>query len=167
MTLIFVTGGARSGKSSLAERLALQHGGDQVRYLATAQVFDDEMRDRIERHRAERPASWQTLEVPLAVPEALVALSGVVLLDCLSLWVSHLLLSGLEDKQILERVDALLIAADGKTLIVVSNEVGSGIVPDNALARRYRDLLGWTNQRVAAASNEAYLTVSGLKVRLK
>ena len=167
MSLIYVTGGARSGKSGLAERLALQHGGDQVSYLATAQAFDDEMRDRIQRHRQDRPAPWRTVEEPLAVPEVLAKLSGVVLLDCLSLWVSNLLLSELEDADILGRVDALLGGATGKTLIVVSNEVGSGIVPDNALARRYRDSLGWANQRVAAASDEAYLLVSGLKVRLK
>jgi adenosylcobinamide kinase / adenosylcobinamide-phosphate guanylyltransferase len=167
MSLMYVTGGARSGKSSFAEKLAEQIGGDQVTYLATAQAFDDEMAERIGRHRQDRPPGWRTVEEPLAVPEMLSGLHGVVLLDCLSLWVSNLLLSELDDGDILGRVDSLLSAADSKTLIVVSNEIGSGIVPDNALARRYRDLLGWANQRVAAASDEAYLTVSGLSLRLK
>ena len=164
--IVYVTGGARSGKSSFAERLAA-NSGEHVTYLATAQAFDDEMRERIERHRIDRPAHWPTLEEPLKVPQALAELQGVILLDCLSLWVSNLVLAGLEDAAILEQVDLLLEAASSRTLIIVSNEVGSGIVPDNALARRYRDLLGWANQKAAAAASEAYLLISGLPLRLK
>ena len=164
--IVYVTGGARSGKSRFAEAWAAKQSAS-VTYLATAQAFDDEMRERIERHRADRPAHWPTLEEPLNVPQALAELQGVILLDCLSLWVSNLLLADLEDAAILERVDALLAQANSKTLILVSNEVGSGIVPDNALARRYRDLLGWANQRAAAAADEAYVLVSGLPLRLK
>jgi len=176
--LIYVTGGARSGKSRFAERQASKlsqnelgqskSGQENVTYLATAQAFDEEMTLRIERHRADRPASWTTLEEPLDVVTALGrSPHPVVLLDCLSLWISNLLLAGHDDAVMLERVAALLEAAQDSALIVVSNEVGSGIVPDNALARRYRDVLGWANQQVAAAADEAYLLVSGLSVRLK
>ena len=164
--IVYVTGGARSGKSRFAEAWAAKQSAP-VTYLATAQAFDDEMRERIERHRIDRPAHWPTLEEPLNVPQTLADLNGVILLDCLSLWISNLLLADLDDTAILERVDALLAQANSKTLILVSNEVGSGIVPDNALARRYRDLLGWANQRAAAAANEVYLLVSGLPLRLK
>ncbi|ADV67734.1 bifunctional adenosylcobinamide kinase/adenosylcobinamide-phosphate guanylyltransferase [Deinococcus maricopensis] len=165
--LVFVTGGARSGKSAFAEARAHALGGAGVTYLATAQAFDDEMRDRIGRHRADRPAAWDTLEEPLDVAGALrAARHPVVLLDCLSLWVSNLMLADHPDDAILRRVDDLL-AENTRTLIVVTNEVGLGIVPDNALARRYRDVLGWANQRAARASTEAYLLASGLPLRLK
>ncbi len=166
--LIYVTGGARSGKSRFAEGLAGGEGG-QVTYLATAQAFDDEMTERIGRHRSDRPQSWTTLEEPLDLTAVLARTEGVVLLDCLSLWVSNLMLRGDPDELILRATDALIDAQAVRRspLIAVSNEVGSGIVPDNALARRYRDTLGWVNQRFAAASDEAWLLVSGLPVRLR
>ncbi len=167
--LIYVTGGARSGKSSFAERRAGELGGERVTYLATAQAFDAEMQDRIGRHRADRPAGWDTREEPISVAPILEGLQGVVLLDCLSLWVSNLTLRGDSESDILRAAAELIFAQQrrGGTLIVVSNEVGLGIVPDNALARRYRDSLGRVNQAFAAASDEAWLLVSGLSVRLK
>ncbi|MBZ9713548.1 bifunctional adenosylcobinamide kinase/adenosylcobinamide-phosphate guanylyltransferase [Deinococcus multiflagellatus] len=168
MTLVFVTGGARSGKSTFAERRAAA-SGQPVTYLATAQAFDTEMAARIVRHREDRPAPWATVEEPLAVPGALAAaLTPVVLLDCLSLWVSNLMLADWSDEAVLGAADALLAtaAARGGLTVLVTNEVGFGIVPDNALARRYRDLLGWVNQRAAAASDEAWLLVSGRPLRL-
>ena len=167
--LIYVTGGARSGKSRFAEARAAALGGAQVTYLATAQAFDAEMAERIGRHRLERPLGWRTLEEPLEVPAALGGVRGVLLLDCLSLWVSNLMLRGDDDEAILAAAGALLQtqAGRGGPLIAVSNEVGSGIVPDNALARRYRDTLGRVNQAVAAASDEAWLLASGLPLRLK
>ncbi|WP_407538941.1 bifunctional adenosylcobinamide kinase/adenosylcobinamide-phosphate guanylyltransferase [Deinococcus radiomollis] len=167
--LIYVTGGARSGKSGFAERRAAELGGERATYLATAQAFDAEMTERIGRHRRERSAGWYTLEEPLSVASVLENIEGVVLLDCLSLWVSNLMLRGDLDEDILATADALieLQSRRGGPLIAVSNEVGFGIVPDNALARRYRDTLGWVNQRVAAASDEAWMLVSGLSVRLK
>lgn len=167
--LVFVTGGARSGKSRYAERQAAQ-AGTAVTYLATAQAFDDEMTARIGRHRADRPADWHTVEAPLDLPGALAAAPGpTVLLDCLSLWVSNLMLAECTDEDILARADTLLAAATTRAglTVLVTNEVGSGIVPDNALARRYRDVLGWVNQRAAAASHDAYLIVSGLPLTLK
>ncbi|AWT37646.1 adenosylcobinamide kinase/adenosylcobinamide phosphate guanyltransferase [Deinococcus arenae] len=167
MTLVFVTGGARSGKSSFAEARAAQVGAP-VTYVATAQAFDDEMTARIVRHRADRPARWVTREEPLHVPAVVREVQGTVLLDCLSLWVSNLMLADWTDDAVLAAADDLLRAASdrGGVTVLVTNEVGFGIVPDNALARRFRDLLGWVNQRAAAASDEAWLIVSGRPLRL-
>ena len=167
--IVFVTGGARSGKSTYAEGRAAR-SGEPVTYLATAVAFDAEMRDRIGRHRAERPAHWVTVEQPLNVPAAVQhAETPVLLLDCLSVWVNNLMFHDWTDAQILAATDDLVSAARNHagTVILVTNEVGLGIVPDNALSRRYRDVLGWVNQRCAQASDEAYLLVSGLPLTLK
>ena len=167
--LVYVSGGARSGKSRFAEEYATRPGS-AVTYLATAQAFDDEMRDRIARHRDDRPAAWHTAEEPLNVAQAArAAQTPTLLLDCLSLWVSNLLLAGEPEDEMLAATDDLLAALRerGGLSVLVSNEVGLGIVPDNALARAYRDALGRVNQRVAAASDEAYLLVSGLPLQLK
>lgn len=167
--IVFVTGGARSGKSTYAEGRAAR-SGEPVTYLATAVAFDTEMRDRIGRHRAERPTHWVTVEEPLNVPAAVQhAETPVLLLDCLSVWVNNLMFHDWTDAQILAATDDLVSAARNHagTVILVTNEVGLGIVPDNALSRRYRDVLGWVNQRCAQASDEAYLLVSGLPLTLK
>ena len=167
--IVYVSGGARSGKSRFAETYAAR-SGDDVTYLATAQAFDDEMRDRIARHRGDRPAIWHTAEEPLDVAQAARNIqTPTLLLDCLSLWVSNLLLAGEPEDRMLAATDDLLAALRerGGLSVLVSNEVGLGIVPDNALARAYRDALGRVNQRVAAASDEAYLLVSGLPLQLK
>lgn len=167
MAILFVTGGARSGKSAFAERLAARAGG-QVTYVATGEALDDEMRMRIARHRAIRPPEWDTVEEPLHLAGAIVGLPDTVLVDCLSLWVSNQMMAERADDEILSAADffvAQALAHRGD-VVVVTNEVGSGIVPDNVAARRYRDLLGWVNQRVAAAASEAYLLASGLPVRL-
>jgi adenosylcobinamide kinase/adenosylcobinamide-phosphate guanylyltransferase len=165
-------GGARSGKSAAAERYAARTGA-YVYYLATAEAGDDEMRERIVRHRAQRPAAWQTIEAPLDVAAALEGLphGAVVLLDCLTLLVSNLLLHNEADPEpAVERaVDALLAAAAARelTLIVVSNEVGMGLVPEYPLGRIYRDLLGRAAQRIAAQADEVYLVVAGIAVELR
>ncbi|PNY79371.1 bifunctional adenosylcobinamide kinase/adenosylcobinamide-phosphate guanylyltransferase [Deinococcus koreensis] len=167
--VVFVTGGARSGKSSFAERLASQAGGP-VTYLATAQPFDDEMQGRIDRHAQDRPSGWVTVEEPLQVSAAVRAASTpTVLLDCLSLWVSNAMLTGWTDHAVLDATTELLSVARARAglTVLVTNEVGSGIVPVGALARRYRDVLGWVNQRAAAASDDAYLIASGLPLILK
>lgn len=165
--LIFVTGGARSGKSSFAEQLAKKQNSD-VTYLATAQAFDTEMRDRITRHQNDRPHTWKTIEEPLNIPQTVKQIqTPMILLDCLSLWVSNMILADLEDKQILAMTDELLDTLQNKQAILVTNEVGLGIVPENALARRYRDTLGWVNQKCAASSHEAWMLVSGLPIQLK
>jgi adenosylcobinamide kinase / adenosylcobinamide-phosphate guanylyltransferase len=165
--LIFVTGGARSGKSSFALARATALGGDAVSFIATAETLDAEMTDRVARHKLERNPHWETLEEPINILAALERASHeIVLLDCVSLWISNLLLSGLEEPAMLERTDVIIRSLQ-KTLIVVTNEVGFGIVPDNALARAYRDALGRVNARFAAASSEAHVLVSGLALRLK
>lgn len=179
--IIFVMGGARSGKSAWAEKLALdlEGGGRSVVYLATCESRPDdrEMADRIARHRARRPSSWRTVEAPFTAVEELerAGTDTVVLLDCLGLWVSNMLLAqeGQEDDDIsdsiLARVDALLAAArrTRSDLIVVSNEAGCGLVPPSRLGRLFRDTLGWANQAVAREADEAWLLVAGLPQRLK
>jgi adenosylcobinamide kinase / adenosylcobinamide-phosphate guanylyltransferase len=163
--LIFVTGGARSGKSSFALEKAIELGGDDVTFVATAERSDDEMSDRIARHQHERPKTWKTIEAPR---EVLIAdlRSRVVLLDCLSLLVSNLLLDGLSEQTILERVRNILDSRS-QTLIVVSNEVGMALVPEYPLGRQYRDVLGRANQLLARASTQAFFIVAGIPLRLK
>jgi adenosylcobinamide kinase/adenosylcobinamide-phosphate guanylyltransferase len=180
--LILLLGGARSGKSTLAEQLAQELAPDgRVLYVATAQAGDDEMRERIVAHRSRRPAEWRTLEEPLRLAERLNASAGdarVVLLDCATLWVTNLLLDSCgasEDvppsveSSILVSTAGLLAAYNRgtATFIVVSNEVGLGLVPPYPLGRAYRDVLGRVNQRLAAAADEVYLLVAGLPIELK
>jgi adenosylcobinamide kinase/adenosylcobinamide-phosphate guanylyltransferase len=167
----FITGGARSGKSTFAEKLALEIAGKRA-YLATAQALDAEMVVRIEHHRQRRGTAWDTYEEPLAIAELLKKLSGrygVVLLDCLTLWLSNVMARSDEDSVVMARGDELVSAIRdfSGSCIIVSNEVGLGIVPDNALARRFRDLAGFVNQRVAQAADEAYLLTSGIPLKIK
>jgi adenosyl cobinamide kinase/adenosyl cobinamide phosphate guanylyltransferase len=171
--LILVTGGSRSGKSGFALDLADRFPGPRV-FLATAQALDHEMAERIRRHRESRPPGWRLLEEPLRVPEALgEALAGgaTVLLDCITLWVSNLLLAGggFGEEHAAERARELVDRAGSSrgTTIVVTNEVGSGVVPDNPLARVFRDCAGRMNQIIARAADEVYLLVSGMPVRIK
>ena len=168
--MIFVTGGARSGKSAFALRRASSFNGDAVSFIATAEALDSEMNDRITQHKLERNPKWQTLEESLDIKSALErATHKLIVLDCVALWVSNLLLTGTSETAMLERTAAFIASAATleKNVIVVSNEVGLGIVPDNALSRSYRDALGRVNQTFAAASSEAYLLVSGLELQLK
>ena len=168
--MIFVTGGARSGKSAFALRRASSLAGHAVSFIATAEGLDGEMSERIAQHKLERNPAWQTLEEALEIEATLErATHSVIVLDCVALWVANLLLAGALEATMLERTRAFIAKAARleKIVIVVSNEVGLGIVPDNALARDYRDALGRVNQVFAAASSEAYLLVSGLELRLK
>ncbi|HHL40675.1 MAG TPA: bifunctional adenosylcobinamide kinase/adenosylcobinamide-phosphate guanylyltransferase [Deltaproteobacteria bacterium] len=173
--LVFVLGGARSGKSAFAQRLCESLAGGGL-YLATARALDDEMRERIRRHRSSRSERWTTVEEPLRVVEVLEETDApVVLLDCLTLWLSNLLGAGLDDRAAAGEAERLVrlfgddAAAHGppQTVVAVSNEVGLGIVPENALARRFRDLAGSVNRTVAAAAHEVHFIAAGLPVRLK
>src|SRR5213593_3204049 len=148
MSLTHLLGGARSGKSRLASDLA-RRAEDQVVVIATAEALDDEMAERIRRHQEARPPEWKTIEEPIDVADALAEIptDACVLLDCLTLWVSNLIERGLTDEEIESQAAAAARIAASRTgrAIAVSNEVGSGIVPVNALARRYADTLGRVN----------------------
>jgi adenosylcobinamide kinase/adenosylcobinamide-phosphate guanylyltransferase len=172
--LIFVLGGARSGKSSFAEQIARQ--GGRVLYAATAEALDDDMERRISAHRRQRPAEWDTLEEPLELSSVLPsALDGydTCLLDCLTLWVSNLLLRNEgnpnAEQEILSAANDLIKVYErsSSTWIVVSNEVGLGVVPPSALGAAYRDALGRVNQVVAARADKVYFMVAGLALDLK
>lgn len=169
--IIFITGGARSGKSRLAEEIALEHGAP-LGYIATGQSGDGEMADRIARHRSRRGPDWQTLEEPLKLAEVVRGHDGyfqTMLVDCVTLWLTNLLLAYDDAPRALADVKELIGAFPQLTtpLIFVSNEVGMGIVPENRLARTFRDLAGEANELLAAAADEVYVTISGLPLKLK
>jgi adenosylcobinamide kinase/adenosylcobinamide-phosphate guanylyltransferase len=164
---ILITGGARSGKSALAERMTLALGTPAI-YIATAEAWDSEMEERIARHRARRGAEWETVAEPLDLARALTETDGGAprLVDCVTLWLSNLMLGGHDWEAEVARV-AELIPRLSAPVVFVTNEVGSGIVPDNALARAYRDAAGLTNQRLADACDELWLCVSGHPLKVK
>ena len=193
--LILILGGARSGKSTFAERLATSsaRSAGSVAFIATATADDDEMRARIARHQASRPPEWHTIEEPLdlvgAVKQAY-RLADVLLLDCVTLWLGNMLTqesgpresdddekealpmtSNLFDERPLQQIEEFLAVVQStgqnKTLIVVTNEVGLGIVPAYPLGRIYRDTLGYVNQRLAQAADRVYLMVAGIAVDIK
>jgi adenosylcobinamide kinase/adenosylcobinamide-phosphate guanylyltransferase len=171
--LVLILGGVRSGKSSYAQQLASEDGG-QVLFLATAEAGDNEMKQRIAKHKSSRPASWTTIEEPLDIASALKAKSAtadLVLIDCITVWLSNLLLheNGVTEEEMLAEIDKLLNAYKrGKaSYIIVSGEVGMGIVPEYPLGRVFRDLLGLANQRLAAKADRVVLMVAGIPVVVK
>lgn len=165
---VLVLGGARSGKSRHAEQLVAATGLARV-YIATAETRDAEMTERVRLHRSRRGDGWRTVEEPLALAACLereASPARAILVDCLTLWLSNLMFSGAEIEAEVEALATALPALSG-TVCVVSNEVGLGIVPDNALARRFRDLAGLANQRLAQACGEVVFVAAGLPLRLK
>lgn len=168
--IILITGGARSGKSQYAEMRAAELGGRRL-YVATAEAKDEEMTQRIAAHRKRRSGEWLTVEEPLEIAEALLAQRGKIdcaLVDCLTLWLSNLLLqvnAKYAEKKVQE-LSAVLPDLDFDVLLV-TNEAGWGIVPDHPLARQFRDLVGWANQQIAAVANEVILTVVGIPMIVK
>lgn len=167
----FITGGARSGKSRHAEGLALSYG-EPLLYVATGAAGDGEMSERIRRHRERRGDAWQTIEEPVDLAGVLQGHDGwfrATLVDCVTLWLSNMLLASNDADRVLAEVrrTAGLFATLQTPLILVSNEVGMGIVPDNRLARTFRDLAGEANELLAAAADEAYALFSGLPLKLK
>ena len=165
---ILITGGARSGKSQLAERMTLGLGKPAI-YIATAEAFDVEMADRIARHRARRGPEWATVNAPLDLLGALRDSDGEGrprLIDCVTLWLSNLML-GEHDWEAAVADLAGLIPRLTAPVVFVTNEVGSGIVPENALARAFRDAAGLTNQRLAGTCDEVWFCVSGLPLKVK
>ena len=176
--VVLVTGGARSGKSRFAEKYAARFGTN-IAYIATAQVLDKEMQFRVDLHKSRRPSSWQTYEAPFEAQETIREASikhDMILFDCLTLYISNMLCR-MEDfsdaaanyEGLRRDLTPLIEAAkaSGGTVIFVTNEVGSGIVPENHLAREYRDLVGIANQLMARAADEVYLVVAGIAVDVK
>ncbi|HET6369795.1 MAG TPA: bifunctional adenosylcobinamide kinase/adenosylcobinamide-phosphate guanylyltransferase [Nitrospiria bacterium] len=169
--VIFLLGGARSGKSDLALEM-LAKGKGKRGYIATAEALDDEMTARIHEHRRRRGPIWETFEVPIDLPDVLKKLApthSFLLVDCLTLWLSNLVTRHNTNKPVLDRFEALVEAMKEikRKLVLVSNEVGMGIVPDHPLGRRYRDLSGLLHQKVAAASDEVYWVAAGIPLKLK
>jgi adenosylcobinamide kinase/adenosylcobinamide-phosphate guanylyltransferase len=165
---VFVVGGARSGKSRFALAEASKIAGRKA-FIATAAASDDEMSARIEKHRQDRSNDWETFEEPVNLSPLIMEISGeydVIIIDCLTLWLSNLMFS---DRKIEEEFQAFIscVASSPSSLFIIANEVGLGIVPDNPLARSFRDLAGFLNQRVAGAADEAYLMAAGIPLKIK
>ncbi|MBL8906817.1 MAG: bifunctional adenosylcobinamide kinase/adenosylcobinamide-phosphate guanylyltransferase [Rhizobiales bacterium] len=165
---LLVLGGARSGKSAYAESRAAAHAGDKI-YIATAEVTDAEMGERIRHHQDRRGKGWLTVEAPLDLSAALRELDApnrVILIDCVTVWINNLIFHDRAVEPAVADFCAALSQAEGK-IIMVSNEVGFGIVPENVLARRFRDLAGRANQSIAATADEVVLVVAGLPLTMK
>ena len=181
-TIILCSGGARSGKSEFAEQLALSLKGRKA-YFATGQAFDDEMKDRIKKHQLRRGKEWITFEIPLHLHEnweLIKNVSDVILIDCLTMFTSnHVFAHGdINTQEDANRIESIILKelrlllqeinnSNDKTVIFVTNEIGLGIVPENKLARYFRDITGRVNREVASAANKMYLTISGVTIELK
>jgi adenosylcobinamide kinase/adenosylcobinamide-phosphate guanylyltransferase len=166
---VLVLGGARSGKTGFAERLAMR-AGDRPAYLATATTLDQEMRERVRTHQAQRSGRFKTVEEPLELANAIVASAknnDVILVDCLTLWITNMLAANIDVAHAVEELAGVLTDITTTRVILVSNEVGLGIVPDNPLARTFRDLAGSTHQRFAEICEDVYFIVAGLPMVLK
>ncbi|MDO9289139.1 MAG: bifunctional adenosylcobinamide kinase/adenosylcobinamide-phosphate guanylyltransferase [Thermodesulfovibrionales bacterium] len=166
--ITFIIGGARSGKSSFAVSEALKLKGRKA-YIASAEALDGEMKERIKKHKKDRGDGWDTYEEPIRISEVLKKIEGqysVILLDCLTLWLSNLMMNEKNIEQEIENFIHSLFTVHC-SLFIVSNEVGMGIVPENEMARRFRDMAGMLNQRVAEIADEVYLVVSGIPVKIK
>ena len=176
--IILVTGGARSGKSSFAEKLALKIGKGRAAYIATAQIFDKEMANRVKVHKQRRGDEWTTFEAPFSAEDKILAAGknfSAILFDCVTIYISNFICAAnLDDEQ--KNYDDLRILIQklidsaknsDSTIIFVTNEVGSGIVPENKLSRRFRDLAGFANQMLAENSDKVFLTVAGFAVDVK
>ena len=169
---ILVLGGCRSGKSSFAKQAADHMARDKKIYLATSVPTDREMKERVKHHQDDRGPDWATIEEPIRIHETIdraCAQAKVILVDCLTLWVSNLLFRETDEAGIMAAVDLLVGALNRSTcpVILVSNEVGYGIVPENSLARQFRDMAGLVNQRVARAVDEVFVSMAGIPVRIK
>ena len=181
-TIILCSGGARSGKSEFAEQLALSLKGRKA-YVATGQAFDDEMKDRIKKHQLRRGKEWITFEIPLHLHENWEQIkndSDIILIDCLTMFTSNHVFShgDINTQEDANRIESIILEelrlllqeinnSNDKTVIFVTNEIGLGIVPENKLARYFRDITGRVNREVANAANKMYLTVSGVTIELK
>jgi adenosylcobinamide kinase/adenosylcobinamide-phosphate guanylyltransferase len=168
--MIFITGGARSGKSSFALNEASKLKGQKA-YIATAEALDDEMKLRIEKHKRDRGSDWDAYEEPLNISALLSKIGNkydAVVLDCLTLWLSNIMhKTESPEEEIKGLTDALQSSEKSLVIYIVSNEIGMGIVPDNELAREFRDLAGFLNQEIAGLADEVYLVTSGIPIKIK
>ncbi|MBL0700190.1 MAG: bifunctional adenosylcobinamide kinase/adenosylcobinamide-phosphate guanylyltransferase [Desulfosarcina sp.] len=169
---ILVIGGCRSGKSSQALKLADQFSDNMRIFIATCVPYDDEMKERVARHQKERDNTWTTVEEPVNLHKAITEhgeTSDIILVDCITLWISNLLLKTRRIDYILENVQKLVDAVKKAkcSVIMVSNEVGTGIVPENELSRMFRDAAGFANQHIAAAADQVVWMVAGIPVKIK
>jgi adenosylcobinamide kinase/adenosylcobinamide-phosphate guanylyltransferase len=184
--IIFITGGARSGKSTYALSNATKISGNKA-YIATAEALDEEMRERIEKHKKQRGKDWDTYEEPLRIAEVIKEIEGkytAIVIDCLTLWLSNIMIrtqnTGYRIQTIEMEIEGFLdslsrfkkspvcgLGSGFCSLYIVSNEVGMGIVPENDMARRFRDIAGFLNQRVAEIAHEVYLLISGIPLKVK
>jgi len=170
--IVFVIGGCRSGKSTYAMQIAETEPAEQKIFIATCVPQDDEMKQRVARHQKERSQTWVTVEAPLGLPQAIEQNSrrgNVILVDCLTLWVSNLLMESGDENKIADATSQLIEALEKAAgpIVLVSNEVGSGIVPENQLARQFRDITGWVNQAVAECASKVVWMVAGIPVTVK
>lgn len=166
---VLVLGGARSGKTGFAERLTMR-SGQHPAYLATAEALDDEMRERVRSHKQQRAGAFATIEEPLELSRALLDAAkthDAILVDCLTLWITNMIVANVDVAEAVDGLVATLGRISSARVILVSNEVGLGIVPDNAMARMFRDLAGSAHQRLAEICDDAYFVVAGLPMVLK
>jgi adenosylcobinamide kinase/adenosylcobinamide-phosphate guanylyltransferase len=169
MRTIFITGGARSGKSSFAIAEASRVYGKKA-YIATAEALDEEMRQRIENHKRQRGDEWVTYEEPLKVADVIKKIEGkysVIVIDCLTLWLSNIMHGCLNIKAEIEYLISSILTPHLPLMYIVSNEVGMGIVPENEIARKFRDMAGVLNQKMAEVSDTVYMMVSGIPIKIK
>jgi len=168
--IIFITGGARSGKSRQATELA-QNLGNNIVFIATCVPLDDEMKERVKRHKRSRPKNWNTIEESTDLASALKSLDSfdVVIIDCITLFLTNLMMAELSDEDILSKIQKTVDTAKEANfpVIIVSNEIGLGLVPANEMGRRFRDLSGFANQTIAKNAEEVYFMVSGLPLKVK
>ena len=167
--IIFITGGARSGKSSFAVAEASRINGRKA-YIATAEALDEEMRQRIENHKRQRGDEWDTYEEPIRIADVIKKTEGkysVIVIDCLTLWLSNVMNSGLDIKAEIECLISSLLTPYSSLMYIVSNEVGMGIVPENEMARKFRDMAGILNQKIAEVSDRVYMVIAGIPIKIK
>ena len=167
-----VIGGCRSGKSSIALDMANRISNDKKVFIATSVPRDEEMEERVFKHQKERGPEWETQEIPIHIPGAIERLSPgsrVILVDCLTLWVANMLKNQYSQARVFEMTDRLVESLTGSDcpVILVSNEVGAGIVPENGISRQFRDLAGWVNQKVASCADLVILSMAGIPLTIK
>jgi adenosylcobinamide kinase/adenosylcobinamide-phosphate guanylyltransferase len=168
--IVFITGGARSGKSAYALKEASRISGKKA-YIATAEALDEEMQQRIENHKRRRGDEWITFEEPLKIAEVIKEIEGkysVIIIDCLTLWLSNIIHGNFDIIYEIENlISTLCVTSHVSHIYIVSNEVGMGIVPDNELARKFRDMAGILNRKIAETADEVYVVLAGIPLKIK